>query len=41
MYAKTINFLCAGNKVFIKNQAQGEVSNPIPHLRTPLAPGPD
>jgi len=28
-YAKTINLLCAGNKVFVKYQAQGGV-NPIP-----------
>jgi len=35
-YAKTINFLCAGNKVFVKNQAQGGGLTPTP-LRTPLA----
>ena len=27
-YAKTINLLCAGNKVFGKYQAQGEVLTP-------------
>jgi len=27
-YAKTINLLCAGNKVFVKYQAQGEFLNP-------------
>ena len=36
IYAKTINLLCAGNKVFVKNQAQG-FFYPIHHLRTPLA----
>jgi len=36
MYAKTINLLCEGNKVFVKYQDQGEV-NPTPPLRTPLA----
>jgi len=30
MYAKTINLLCAGNKVFVKYQAQGGVQ-PQPH----------
>ena len=29
-YAKTINFLCAGNKVVVKYQAQGEGFNPNP-----------
>ena len=29
-YVKTINLLCAGNKVFVKYQAQGEVSTPNP-----------
>jgi len=33
-HAKTINPLCAGNKVFVKYQAQGEFSTPT--LRTPL-----
>ena len=36
IYAKTSNLLCAGNKVFVKNQAQGFSFNQIPHLRTPL-----
>ena len=37
-YAKTIHFLCAGNKVFVKYQAQGGVVNPKPpRLRTPLS----
>jgi len=27
-YAKTINLLCAGNKVFVKYQAQGEGLTP-------------
>jgi len=36
-YAKTINVLCAGNKVFVKYQAQGGGFNPkTPSLRTPL-----
>jgi len=36
-YAKTINLLCAGNKVFAKYQAQGWGFNPkTPPLRTPL-----
>jgi len=35
MYAKTFNLFCAGNKVFVKYQAQRGV-NPNPHLRTPL-----
>jgi len=30
-----INLLCAGNKVFVKYQAQGGV-NPKPPFRTPL-----
>jgi len=34
-YAKTINPLCAGNKVFINYQAQGVIFNPNP-LLTPL-----
>jgi len=34
-YAKTINLLCAGNKVFVKYQVQGGF-NPKPPLRTPL-----
>jgi len=36
---KTINLLCAGNKVFVKYQAQGRGVNPqpLPPLRTPLA----
>jgi len=34
-YAKTINLLCAGNKVFVKYQAQGG-GNPNPPLRTSL-----
>jgi len=33
-YAKTVNLLCAGNKVFVKYQAQGRLT-PTP-LRTPL-----
>jgi len=32
-YAKTINLLCAGNKVFVKNQAQGGVLTPTPCVR--------
>ena len=36
-YAKTINLLCAGNKVFAKYQAQGGVLIQAPSLRTPLA----
>jgi len=39
-YAKTINLLCAGNKAFVKDQAQG-VFNPNPPLRTPLIVIPD
>jgi len=35
-YAKTINRLCAGNKVFVKYQAQGGGLTPNPPLRTPL-----
>jgi len=36
-YAKTINFLCPGNKVFVKYQAQGGGYKPqSPPLRTPL-----
>jgi len=43
-YAKElINLLCAGDKVFVKYQAQGSynckyhgMNSPIPHLRTPL-----
>jgi len=35
-YAKTLNLLCAGNKVFVKYQVQGGGGlNPTP-LRTPL-----
>jgi len=34
-YAKTIDLLCEGNKVFVKYQAQGEGFNPNP-LCTPL-----
>jgi len=34
-YAKTFNFLYAGNKDFVKYQAQGGGVNPNP-LRTPL-----
>jgi len=33
-HAKTINLLCAGNKVFVKYQAQWGVN---PHLHTFLA----
>jgi len=29
---KTINLLCAGNKVFVKYQAQGGVVNPLKKL---------
>jgi len=37
MYAKTINLLCKGNKVFVKYQAQGEDLTPTSSpLRTPL-----
>ena len=37
-HAKTFNFLCAGNKDFVKYQAQGGVLTPTPPLlRTPLA----
>jgi len=35
MYAKIINLLCAGNKVFVTYQTQGEVLTPTP-LRMPL-----
>jgi len=35
-YAKTINLLCPGNKVFVKYQAQGGF-NPQPHLVYALA----
>jgi len=31
-YAKTINLLCADNKVFVKYQAQGRGFNPPPFL---------
>ena len=34
-YAKTINLVCAGNKVFVKYQAQGGGLTSTP-LRTPL-----
>jgi len=30
MYTKTITFFCAGNKVFVKFQAQGGVLTPAP-----------
>jgi len=30
-YAKTINLLCAGNKVFVKYQAQGGFLTPDSH----------
>ena len=37
-HAKTINLLCASNKVFVKYQAQGGgVNAQNSHLRTPLA----
>jgi len=36
MYVKTFNFLCAGNKNFVKYQAQGGVLTPTPPLRTSL-----
>jgi len=36
-YAKTINLLCVGNKVFVKYQAQWRVNLRNPHLRTLLA----
>jgi len=36
-YAKTINLLFAGNKVFVKYQAQRGEFNPPPSSRTPLA----
>ena len=29
-YAKTINLVCVGNKVFVKYQAQGRGFNPKP-----------
>jgi len=35
-YAKTVNLLCAGNKVFVNYQAQGGVDPQNPPLRTPL-----
>jgi len=37
-YAKKFNILCAGNKVFVKYQAQGGggVNHKTPCLRTPL-----
>ena len=38
-YVKTINLLfllCAGNKVFVKYQAQGGFNPQIPSLRAPL-----
>jgi len=36
-YAKTFNFLFAGNKDFVKYQAPGELQpQPRPPLRTPL-----
>ena len=35
-YAKTVNLLCAGNKVFVKYQAQGGVLNPPPFLAQAL-----
>jgi len=35
-YAKTVNLICAGNKVFVKYQAQGGGVEPQPRLRTPL-----
>jgi len=31
-YAKTIDLLCEGNKVFVKYQAQGEGFNPNPEF---------
>jgi len=31
-YAKTVNLFCAGNKVFVKYQAQGGVLTPNPPL---------
>jgi len=37
-YAKTINFLRAGNTVFVKYQAQGAVDPNPPPLGTPLEP---
>jgi len=36
-HAKTINLLCAGNKVFVRYQAQWGFKPQIPHLRTLLA----
>jgi len=36
-YAKTIHLLCAGNKVFVKYQAQGGGLIHPPSSRTPLA----
>jgi len=35
MYAKTINLLCAGNKVFVKYQAQWFFFIQPPSSRTP------
>jgi len=32
-YVKTIKLLCAGNKVFVKYQAQGGVLTPTPCIR--------
>jgi len=37
MYAKTINPLCAGNKVFVKYHANGRVFNPNLSLAFTLA----
>ena len=36
-YVKTINLLCAGNKVFVKFQAQGGLPQTPPQLPTALA----
>ena len=36
MYAKTINLLCAGNKIFVTYQTQGGVNPQTPTLHTPL-----
>ena len=38
-YVKIVNLICAGNKVFVKYQAQGGGFNPNPPLRTPLSIG--
>jgi len=38
MYAKTIDLLCEGIKVFVKYQAQEGVFTPNPPLLTPLIP---